>query len=500
MTRPQLALCISMVLLAAIVSLASIMVGCGSSSSPIGVTPPPPGKISHVVIIFQENRTPDNLFQGLCTANGGVPGCDPTGTNPNQYDIASQGMTSTGTVPLTPVTLATNYDLGHSHDSFLLVCDYNASAGTCKMDGANTNVCDPAPNCPSLPENQYVQPSDVQPYLTMAQTYTFGDRMFQTNQGPSFPAHQYILSGTSAISASSTTYVSDNPGNNLRANGTAGSGCLAPPTASENTLDITQPFPNMAYSYLVGSAECMEHPTLTDVLDSNHLTWKYYTPEDGFIWTAPNGIDHICQPSGPSDQLVCEGPDWTNTNPNVVVEGSGAQIVTDIQSGKLANVTWVIPTGQNSDHAGNTPSNGPSWVASIVNAIGNSGFWSDTAIIVTWDDWGGWYDHVPPTLLSTNSYEYGYRVPLLVISPYAKPAYISHQVDDFGSILKFIEETFSLPAIDPSVGYADSYTPGDLSDCFDYNQTPITFTTIQAPVPAEHFIHDKSKPEPPDND
>jgi phospholipase C len=139
----------------------------------------------------------------------------------------------------------------------------------------------------------------------------------------------------------------------------------------------------------------------------------------------------------------------------------------------------------------------------VVNAIGNSSFWSSTAIIITWDDWGGWYDHVPPPSI-INSYEYGLRVPLIVVSPYAKPAYVSHQVNDFGSILKFIEGTFALPstvAPGASPAYADALsTTGDLSDCFDFSQTPLTFKTINSALKAEYFINDKRPPSPPDND
>jgi len=142
-----------------------------------------------------------------------------------------------------------------------------------------------------------------------------------------------------------------------------------------------------------------------------------------------------------------------------------------------------------------------------VNAIGNSQYWSNTAIIITWDDWGGWHDYVSPTLTGgpgiINSYEHGFRVPLIVVSPYAKPAYIFHQVKDFGSILKFIEGTFSLPNIAPgaSPAYADATTnTGDLSDCFDFNQPPLTFQTIPAPMDAKHFLEDKTPPTDPDED
>src|SRR5262249_38831999 len=126
-------------------------------------------------------------------------------------------------------------------------------------------------------------------------------------------------------------------------------------------------------------------------------------------------------------------------------------------------------------------------------AIGNSAYWSNTAIIITWDDWGGWYDHVSPKVI--NSYEYGFRVPLIVVSPYAKAKYISHTTHDFGSILKFIEVTFGVQ----SLGYAD-VAADDLSDCFDLNQTPLTFQTIPAHFTAAHFLNDKRPPTDPDDD
>ena len=132
-------------------------------------------------------------------------------------------------------------------------------------------------------------------------------------------------------------------------------------------------------------------------------------------------------------------------------------------------------------------------VAAVVNAVGNSPYWADTAIIITWDDWGGWYDHVAPMVV--NSYEYGFRVPLIVVSPYAKAAYISHANHDFGSILKFIEEVFEVPGL----GYADAEAD-DMSDCFNLSQTPLTFRTIPAPFSTERFLRDRRPPTDPDDD
>ena len=241
---------------------------------------------------------------------------------------------------------------------------------------------------------------------------------------------------------------------------------------------------------------CFEHPTLTDMLNSANISWRYYSPSAGIIWNAPTAIQHMCVPNAaPPNGTSCTGSDWTN---NVVLQNT--QVLTDIQSGNLAAVSWVIPSAQESDHAGSNNGSGPSWVASIVNAIGNSEYWSNTAIFIAWDDWGGWYDHIAPTIIDDgvswgSGYVYGFRVPLIVVSPYAKTQYISHVNHDFGSILKYIEQNFGLG----SLGNAD-VSADNLSDCFDYNQTPLTFQTIAAPLDAKHFLEDKTPPGDPDDD
>jgi phospholipase C len=114
-------------------------------------------------------------------------------------------------------------------------------------------------------------------------------------------------------------------------------------------------------------------------------------------------------------------------------------------------------------------------------------------IIITWDDWGGWYDHVAPRVI--NSYEYGFRVPLIVVSPFAKQGYVSHDNYDFGSILKFIEEVYRLG----SLGYADRFAENDLSDCLDFHRHN-RFQKIKAPLGAKYFLNDKRPPTDPDDD
>ena len=304
----------------------------------------------------------------------------------------------------------------------------------------------------------YVPQSQVQPYWTMAKTYAFGDRMFQTNSGPSFPSHQYLISGTAAIDATNTFYAFANP-NNVTFNWKIG-GCDSP---SNDTVQIVNPITNQIGSPVF---PCFDHPTLTDALDAAKRDWRYYQPNLGAgLWNALDAIKHIRY-----------GPDYKKVvTPNT-------QIITDIKNGNLKAVSWVIPTAAESDHPAVTDGSGPAFVASVVNAVGNSKYWSSTAIFVTWDDWGGWYDHVAPP--QYNYYELGFRVPLLVISPYARPGYISEVQHEFASILNFIEETFGMPCRNapPScgaLGYTD-LRADDLSDMFNFSQPPIPFVTIPA--------------------
>jgi phospholipase C len=465
------------------VALLLILNGCGGNG-PSSLSQQQQSKIQHVVIIFQENRSTDNLFHDTNLMAKGA-------------DIASTALKSDGTtVPLTPSSLVTDYDLSHSHQAFVSMYDGG------KMDGADQieihcNMKES--DCPSPTAwFHYAEPSEVAPYFQLAETYVFGDRMFQTNQGPSFPAHQFIISGTSAPTPpghpNSNYFESENMNYVPNSGSNPNAGCIALPGTTGAWIG-----PNgVEINSSPAQYPCFEHPTLTDLLNAKSITWRYYGPGAGSIWTAPNAIQHMCGPNvPPPNATACTGSDWVN---GVVIPQTG--VLTDISNNQLPAVSWVIPDGQESDHAGINDGSGPSWVASIVNAIGNSPYWSNTAIILTWDDWGGWYDHVaPPAII--NSYEYGFRVPLVVISPYAKAGYISHTVYDFGSILKFIEATFGLSTVAPnaSPAYADALTgTGDLSDCFNLDQTPLTFQTVQAPLDATHFLNDKRKPLDPDDD
>ncbi|MGA9307846.1 MAG: alkaline phosphatase family protein, partial [Candidatus Sulfotelmatobacter sp.] len=398
---------ISILLLCAVGFLVSLN-GCGGVSTGSAV-PQPNYNLPHVVIIFQENRTPDNLFQGLCLPpNGSSSSCNSVSPTSSQYDIASTGVNAQGPIALTPIDLGTvgtngnpdNYDLNHAHIAFVEMCDLDAS-GVCAMDGAAKigTLCDAGVNAcaPPNPQFKYVYPADVEPYLQMAQQYAFADHMFQTNEGPSFPAHQFIISGTSAPTATSDLFVAEN--------GADTSGCISPPSATVRLID-----PSGSETSNPPIYPCFEHPTLTDSLDAANITWRYYSPAAGGIWTAPDAIQHMCGPNAtPPNATACVGPDWTGKTPKVVIgqSQSNAQVLADIASGQLPQVTWVIPDGHDSDHALINQGCGPSWVSSIVNALGNSPYWPNTTIILTWDDWGGWYDHVPPPAVINNGSSWG---------------------------------------------------------------------------------------------
>ncbi len=329
------------------------------------------------------------------------------------------------------------------------------------LGGCITHPCLKAP--PRF-QFMYVQAQDVAPYFEMAEQYTFADRMFETQEGPSYEAHQFIVAGTSAPTATSDLFAESAPG----PGGGAHVGCTA---IAAQRVKLIDPFGETSQE----TFPCFEHPTLGDLLDAQSLDWRYYTAQLTGLLTGPNSIRHLRF-----------GPEWKKD----IVLGP-KQVLSDIGQGRLASVTWVIPNWNASDHPEISDGSGPSWVASVVNAIGVSQFWSSTAIFITWDDWGGFYDHVAPKVINDGTswgsgYVYGFRVPLIVVSPYAQQSYISHVTHDFGSILKFTEEVFGLP----SLGYADAYAD-DLSDCFNFGQRPLTFHKIHAPYDATFFLNDR---------
>ncbi len=407
-------------------------------------------QIKHVVIIIQENRTPDNLFNGYPGAN-----------------TQSWGLNHNGKhVPLIQVSMTAPYDLDHSHGSFR--GEYNGG----KMNGFDRvfSRCSQPGACPPPAERAYamVPKKESKPYWDMARQWALADNMFETNQGPSFPAHQYLISGTSTIKTGSSWRAADNP--KKPGSKSILGGCDSP---TGTKVQLINQLGQSRTTY-----PCFDRPTLTDLLDAKSIVWHYYEYAYGpGLWYALDAIRHI----------------YNRSDYRTIVEAPADRVLSDVLNGDLEPVIWVTPEADDSDHARITDGSGPSWVASIVNAVGESRFWKDTAIFVTWDDWGGWYDHVRPPMY--NSYELGFRVPLLVISPYAKAGYISHKQHEFGSILKFTEETFGLGSLHTTDVRAD-----DLADCFDFKQAPRKFHRIHAPIGPGYFLNRTPSSVSPDDD
>jgi phospholipase C len=453
-----------------------------------------PTSFEHIVVIVQENRTPDNLFYALCATQQ----CS-TKRGAKAYDIQTANWLDKnakhGTVKPGPIPLANDYDPRHEHFDFVAMCDLDMQTRTCRMDGAGDIKC--GKNCPRDAELKYVDNSKgtIEPYLRLATQYGWANYMFQTNQGPSFPAHQFLFGATSAPSLNDDhhgSFVSENL--STQRDVPTQNGCIAPPSARVQLINFAgreDPW-NMIYP-------CLEHLTLADVLGRHKVSWRYYTPGAGSLWSAPDAIRHICEPNAGA----CVGSLWRSD-----VDLKPIDVLSDAAACKLRGVSWVIPSAQFSDHAMVNVGGGPAWVADVVNAIGNSScrnvdgstYWDSTAIVITWDDWGGWYDHEPPTFLPApqGGYQYGFRVPMVFVSAYTSAGYISNERLDFGSIARFIERNFGIRA--GALTFADARAKGDLASFYNFSLAARTFTTIPAPAFTSLFDVNSMKLEPPDDD
>ena len=395
----------------------------------------PGSRIKHVIVLVQENRTVDNLFQGL-------PGAD----------TVSSGLTHTGQrVQLKPVPFEEVWDPDHTHHAW--VADYDGG----KMDGFDIPQTTPAG--PADFNYSYVPQNETGPYFALAEQYAFADRNFSAETGPSYPGHQYLIAGQS-------DYAIGDPNDPLFR-----WDCQAQPGTTTPTLDaqgrvIRGPYP------------CYNYQTLGDLLDKKHVSWRYYTEiEEKYL-----GIG--VQPYGAISHIY-NGKDWNN------VVAPQVQLFADLFTGNLASVTYVNSMLPTSDHAQQSTNYGPDWIGTIVNAVGLSPYWKDTAVLVTWDDWGGWYDHVRPPQLDRMGLSF--RVPLIVISPWSKHGYVSHYQHEPGSILKFIEQTFGLGSLGTTDARADN-----LADCFDFAQQIEPFVPVKTRVGQRFFMNLKPDTKPVD--
>jgi phospholipase C len=384
--------------------------------------------LQHFVFIVKENRSFDSYFGAFQPTKG------------QTVDGATSGTISTGQViPLAPMPDVTYFD--PQHDA---VGAFTAIDGG-KMDGYDLiqwgNV-----NGGFLAYRQFGQ-TDILNYFAYAQNFVLADHMFSTIYGPSFPNHLITVAaqngGTMGTPVSPLTQWG-NFGNQTSW------GCDATATVAVRTLDsdgdIDAEYP------------CFDFQTLADSLEEAGISWKYYAPTKGnygYTWSALNSIKHIR-----------EGDLWkTNVVPT-------SQFLTDAENGNLPAVSWLV-VGPEGEHPPFSTCGGENWTVKQLNAVMQGSDWGSTAIFITWDDNGGFYDHVVPP--QNDEFGYGPRVPLLIISPYAIPGYVSHTQYEFSSVLKTIEERFGLPPLTQRDEQAN-----DLYDSFNFNQQPNPPLILQA--------------------
>jgi phospholipase C len=384
--------------------------GAAAAAVPTATVPPGMGKISHIVFLIKENRTFDTYFGTFPGANG-----------------VTTGKISTGQViPLGHTPDRTPHDMGHSWPAALTA-----------MDNGQMDQFDLIPNGTVNGDYQtYTQftEQDIPNYFAYARQFVLSDNTFSSLKGASFANHLYMIAGTSGGAIGLPTVI-HRPG---------AWGCDGQPGTTVSVMAedgvISNEFP------------CFDFPTLGDSLNNNfNRTWKSYSPslgESGYQWEAYDAVNHVRNSALWKDHVV-----------------SWKQFVIDAAAGKLPAVSWVITDGNTSEHPPASTCAGENETVSQLNALMQGPDWASTAVFLTWDDFGGFYDHVPPP--GVDQYGYGPRVPMIIISPYAKPGYISHTLYTFESVAKFIEERFAMPPLTNRDANAN-----DMLDSFNFFQKP----------------------------
>jgi phospholipase C len=394
--------------------------GTTTSSSGNGGDGPVATPIEHVIVIVKENHTFDNYF-------GAFPGAEGTQVCP----IGGQS------VPCPKAPDVTKRDLCHSHECALT--DWNDG----QMDGWD-GVAGSTMNGDGLAWSQYDE-AGIPSYWAYARTFTLADHFFANVLAPSFPGHMFLLAAQAHWAYSNPKDDKDHPywGCDEEPNDTlsvlAGGSC---------TTEKVRP--------------CFKIKSLPDVLPAG-VTWKFYgsTVETNTeVWSMFNGIDGIRN-----------GPGWAN----VVTTD---QLVADLENDALPSVAWVVDELHSDEHPGwGSVCSGENWTVGFVNQLMASKFWSNTVIFLTMDDFGGWYDHVPPPRQygcdADHPYGLGFRLPLVIMSPYAKPGFVFKEQAEQASIPRFIEKVFGAPPLSRFDAAAQDGQANDLMNAFDWKQAPL---------------------------
>jgi phospholipase C len=409
-------------------------------------------EIRHIVIIMQENRSFDSYFgtypgaDGIPTQNGNPTVCIPNPAT-NMCDK--------------PYHDANDLNNGGPHGAASSVADVDGG----KMDGfiqqrlleinCKNHPLEPECSGAAIPDVMgYHDQNEIPNYWAYARNFVLQDHMFEPVASWSLPSHLYLVSAWSASCSNLQDRMS----------------CKS---------ELNAPDPDKA-----GRGPDYAWTDVTYLLQKGGVSWAYYVDGgsqkdrddcadgDCAIVNNPSGVPEIWNPLA-DFQTVHQDRQLNNV-----------QNLTDffvaVKSGSLPNVSWIIPNGRDSEHPPALVSRGQAYVTNLVNTIMQSSEWSTTAIFLSWDDWGGFYDHVVPPMVDQNGY--GIRVPGIVISPFAKRGYIDRQNLSYDAYLKFIEDVFlNGQRLDPkNDGRADSRPDvrenspvlGDLMQDFDFSQSP----------------------------
>ena len=364
--------------------------------------------IKHIVFVIKENHSFDNLFARFPRADG-------TAT-------AREGDRS---VPLGVTPDHTAVDIGHSGLETQMAANGGQMNRFYLLNGAIQFGRDYA-------DSAYTQ-QIIPVYWSYAKHFALADHFFSTVLGPSFPNHLVTVAGQAMNTI-------DNPGGQT----VESWGCDA---GSQSRVRMESAAGVFSYH-----RPCFNVPTLGDLATQAGVSWRYYAApymKSGYIWAAYDYIAH--------DRF---GAAWKHADIPYT------RFSSDVAAGKLSSITWITPDAAQSDHPPNSMCVGQNWTSSVINSIMQSRFWKSTAIVLTWDDFGGFYDHVSPP--SMNGLMMGPRVPAIVISPYARAGTVNHTVYNFGSMLRFAEDVFHLPRLSAYDAKAQS-----IAGMFDFSQAPL---------------------------
>ncbi|MGH2539306.1 MAG: phospholipase C [Actinomycetota bacterium] len=364
--------------------------------------------IKRVVFLIKENRTFDHMFGRFPGARGVTVGMD-------------RGVER----PLTRGTdQATDSDIPHCYECAIVAWNHG------KMDGFNQGESGDRWAYTQLRKDQLPN------YWRWAEEYALFDNFFASAHGPSFPNHLYSIAAQSGGAH-------DNP-RRRPGLGSNTFGCDAPP---EQLVEVQD-----SEGITKKVRPCFDFLTEGDLLNRAKIPWSYYAAQEdqrGYIWSAYSAI-----------RRYRENPEKWQRHMFPV-----DRVLRDIRANALPPVTWITPRFELSEHPEYNFCHGENWSTRVIDAIMQSDMWKNTAIFLTWDDYGGFYDHVPPP--QVDGFGFGIRVPLLVLSPYAKDGYVSHELGEFSSVLRFIEDNWSLTKLTKRDRRA---TP--MLTAFDFDQEP----------------------------